>query len=240
MNPSATTRELYDRYVIPTYGRFDLRLARGKGCEVWDESGKRYLDFGAGIAVTSIGHCPPARRHQDAAADWYAGSHVQSYFTRPQGELAERLVRLTCAPGEPRGKVFFCNSGAEANEALYKLARKFGNEVAPPPQKHTVGEWIPACAPRYEVITMLGSFHGRTLAGITATGQDKVKKGFDPLVPGFRHVAFNDEAALASAATEPRTAAILLEPIQGEIGVNPRRPRFCASRGSFAMTGTCC
>src|SRR4029453_11459584 len=205
MNPSATTRELYDRYVIPTYGRFDLRLARGKGCEVWDESGKRYLDFGAGIAVTSIGHCHPrvVTRMQQQIGTLVHTSNL--YFTRPQGQLAERLVRLACAPGKPRGKAFFCNSGAEANEALYKLARKFGNEVAPPPPKHTVGEFISACTPRFEVITMLGSFHGRTLAGITATGQDKVKKGFDPLVPGFRHVPFNDDAALLEAVNEPRT-----------------------------------
>jgi acetylornithine/succinyldiaminopimelate/putrescine aminotransferase len=226
MNPSPSTRELYERFVIPTYGRFDLRLARGKGCEVWDESGKRYLDFGAGIAVTSIGHCHPrvVATMQQQIATLVHTSNL--YFTRPQGELAERLVRLACAPVEPRGKVFFCNSGAEANEALYKLARKFGNEMAAPPPKHTIGEWVSPCTPRFEIITMLGSFHGRTLAGITATGQDKVKKGFDPLMPGFRHIPFNDEAALALAVTEPRTVAILLEPIQGEIGVHPATASF--------------
>jgi acetylornithine/succinyldiaminopimelate/putrescine aminotransferase len=193
---------------------------------VWDETGKRYLDFGAGIAVTSIGHCHPrvVAKMQQQIGQLVHTSNL--YFTRPQGELAERLVRLACQPGEPRGKVFFCNSGAEANEALYKLARKFGNEEAPPPPKHTIGEWVPACTPRFEVVTMLGSFHGRTLAGITATGQDKVKKGFDPLVPGFRHIPFNDEAALLAALSEPRTAAVLLEPIQGEIGVNPATPEF--------------
>src|SRR6186713_1948459 len=142
MNPSPSTRELYERYVIPTYGRFDLRLARGKGCEVWEESGKRYLDFGAGIAVTSIGHCHPrvVATMQQQIATLVHTSNL--YFTRPQGELAERLVRLACTPAEPRGKVFFCNSGAEANEALYKLARKFGNDGAPPAPKHSVGEMI--------------------------------------------------------------------------------------------------
>src|ERR1044071_5414192 len=192
MQPTAPTRELYERYVIPTYARFDLRFARGVGCEVWAEDGKRYLDFGAGIAVTSIGHCHPrvvaAMQRQIAML-----VHTSNlYYTRPQGELAERLVRLTCAPDPPRGKVFFCNSGAEANEALYKLARKFGNESLPPPGVHTVGEVVAPESNRFEIITFTQSFHGRTLAGIAATGQEKVKKGFEPMVEGFRHVPFND------------------------------------------------
>jgi acetylornithine/N-succinyldiaminopimelate aminotransferase len=205
---SLSTRELYDRYVIPTYGRFELNLARGSGTEVWDENGKRYLDFGAGIAVTSVGHCHPRviRVMQEQIATLVHTSNL--YFTRPQGELAERLVRLMGGTG----KVFFCNSGAEANEALYKLARKFGNE--------SVG------GPRTGIITMLGSFHGRTLGGISATGQDKVKKGFEPLVEGFRHVPFNDAEALRAAASQPGTVAILLEPIQGEIGVQPAQADF--------------
>ena len=163
-----TTRELYDRYVIPTYGRFDLRFARGLGSEVWDEDGKRYLDFGAGIAVTSIGHCHP-RVLAAMRAQLGTLVHMSNlYYTRPQAVLAERLVRLTGAPG----KIFFCNSGAEANEALYKLARKFGNEGTPPAPKHSVGEMIAADANRHGIITMEGSFHGRTLAGIAATGQE--------------------------------------------------------------------
>jgi acetylornithine/succinyldiaminopimelate/putrescine aminotransferase len=221
-----STRELYDRYVIPTYARFDLRLARGKGTEIWDEDGKRYLDFGAGIAVTSIGHAHP---RVIAAMQRQIGTLVHTsnlYYTRPQAELAERLVRLTCAPAPPRGKVFFCNSGAEANEALYKLARKFGNDGAPPPPKHSVGELIETCHNRYEVITMAGSFHGRTLAGIAATGQEKVKKGFEPPVQGFVHVPFNDGPALLGAMQEPARVAVLLEPIQGEIGVNPATSEF--------------
>ena len=203
-----STRELYDRYVIPTYGRFDLRLARGSGCEVWDEEGKRYLDFGAGIAVTSIGHAHPrvVRVMERQTATLVHTSNL--YYTRPQAELAARLVRLVGRPG----KIFFCNSGAEANEALYKLARKFGNEGA--------------SSPRIGIVTMLGSFHGRTLAGISATGQDKVKKGFEPMVQGFRHVPFNDGKALAAAVAEPGTVAVLLEPVQGESGIHPASADF--------------
>jgi len=207
-----STRELYDRFVIPTYGRFDLRLARGRGCEVWDEAGKRYLDFGAGIAVTSIGHAHPrvVRALQEQVATLVHTSNL--YYTRPQAVLAERLVRLVGA----EGKVFFCNSGAEANEALYKLARKFGNE----------GVSAKAPAPRIGIVTMLGSFHGRTLAGISATGQEKVKKGFEPMVEGFRHVPFNDAEALRAAVAVPGTVAVLVEPVQGESGIHPAGAGF--------------
>ncbi len=217
-----TTRELYDRYVIPTYGRFDVKLARGQGSVVWDEAGKRYLDFGAGIAVTSIGHCHPRVL---AAMRAQLGTLVHTsnlYYTRPQAELAERLVRLTGAPG----KVFFCNSGAEANEALYKLARKFGNEGVSPAPKHSVGEMIAGDACRHGIIAMEGSFHGRTLAGIAATGQEKVKKGFEPAVPGFQHVPFNDGPALLAAVQAPGVVAVLMEPIQGEGGVHPASAAF--------------
>ena len=209
------TRELYERYVIPTYGRFELKLARGLGCEVWDEDGRRYLDFGAGIAVTSVGHCHPrvVAKMQEQIASLVHVSNL--YFTRPQGELAERLVRLVGAPG----KVFFCNSGAEANEALYKLARKFGNEMAG--------------GPRIAIVTMRGSFHGRTLGGISATGQDKVKKGFEPMVEGFAvaptedgYVPYNDCAALEKAAAQPGVVAIMFEPVQGESGIHPATAGF--------------
>jgi acetylornithine/N-succinyldiaminopimelate aminotransferase len=219
--PPATT-DLYARYVIPTYARFDLRLARGQGTQVWDEDGKRYLDFGAGIAVTSIGHCHPrvVAAMQQQIATLVHTSNL--YYTRPQGELAERLVRLAGRPG----KVFFCNSGAEANEALFKLARKFGNEGAPPAPKHTVGELVEMEKSRHTIVTMLGSFHGRTLAGIAATGQEKVKKGFEPMVEGFMHVPFNDGPALLAAVQEPGAAAVLIEPVQGESGVLPATPEF--------------
>lgn len=216
---SMTTRELFDHYVIPTYGRFDLQLARGQGSEVWDESGKRYLDFGAGIAVTSIGHAHPRviRVMQEQIAKLVHVSNL--YYTRPQGELAARLVRLVGRGG----KAFFCNSGAEANEALYKLARKFGNEGAHPGGART------------EIVTMLGSFHGRTLAGIAATGQEKVKKGFEPAVSGFRHVPFNDLAALRAAVDVPGTVAVLLEPIQGEIGVQPATEEFLRTARTLTL-----
>ena len=223
MHDSQTsTRELYDRHVIPTYGRFDLRLARGSGCEVWDEDGKRYLDFGAGIAVTSIGHAHPrvVRALQEQVGTLVHTSNL--YYTRPQALLAERLTRLVGAGG----KVFFCNSGAEANEALYKLARKFGNDGALPAPKHSVGEIVQSDIPRIGIVTMLGSFHGRTLAGISATGQEKVKKGFEPMVEGFRHVPFNDIAALQSAVDVSGTIAVLIEPVQGEIGVQPASAEF--------------
>jgi acetylornithine/N-succinyldiaminopimelate aminotransferase len=223
MNMSTlSTRDLYERYVIPTYARFALRITRGNGTHVWDEEGKRYLDFGAGIAVTSIGHCHPrvVAVLQRQIATLVHASNL--YYSRPQAELAERLVRLVGRSG----KVFFCNSGAEANEALYKLARKFGNEGEPPAAKHTVGEEVEPCANRYEIITMLESFHGRTLAGIAATGQEKVKKGFEPLMEGFVHVPFNDGPALLAAVQSPATVAVLLEPIQGEIGVLPATAEF--------------
>jgi len=199
-----STADLYRDYVMPTYGRFDLALVRGDGARVWDEEGKKYLDFGAGIAVCSLGHCHPAVA-QALAVQASTLVHTSNlYLNRPQGELARKIVEIV---GED-GKVFFCNSGAEANEGLYKLARKFGAPTG-----------------RYGIITFTNSFHGRTLAGISATGQEKVKVDFAPLVEGFIHVPFNDIRAVESAIT-PNTAAILLEPIQGEGGINPATPEF--------------
>jgi acetylornithine/N-succinyldiaminopimelate aminotransferase len=191
-----SVRGLFDRYVVPSYGRFDLVLERGEGSYVWDAQGRRYLDFGAGIAVCALGHgnAEVATALHDQARTL---THISNlYYNELQGRLAERLVDLI-GPG----CCFFCNSGAEANEGLFKLARKFGN---------TDG--------RYEIITTVGSFHGRTLAGISATGQDKVKKGFEPLVAGFQHVPFNDLGAMERGITD-KTAAILIEPIQGESGI---------------------
>jgi acetylornithine/N-succinyldiaminopimelate aminotransferase len=199
-----STADLYRDYVMPTYGRFDLALARGEGARVWDEAGKNYLDFGAGIAVCSLGHSHPklAKALADQAATLIHTSNL--YLTRPQGELAKLIVDLVGLGG----KVFFCNSGAEANEGLYKLARKFGSVTG-----------------RHEIITFTNSFHGRTLGGISATGQEKVKTGFAPLVEGFLHVPFNDLAAVETAIT-PKTVAILVEPVQGEGGINPATPEF--------------
>ncbi|HWL54054.1 MAG TPA: aspartate aminotransferase family protein [Chthoniobacteraceae bacterium] len=217
----SSTEALFQEYVIPTYGRFPLVLERGDGCRVWDDQGDSYLDFGAGIAVSSVGHAHPRviRALQEQASRLIHTSNL--YYTRPQGELARSLVSKVGIPG----KVFFGNSGAEANDGLYKLARKYGNEGRPPEPRHSTGEPIEYAPQRYEIITFQGSFHGRTLGGIAATGQEKVRKGFDPIMPGFRHVPFNDAPAVLAAIT-PQTAAILLEPIQGEIGVLAATPAF--------------
>jgi len=206
-----TTLARFQQHVLPTYGRFPIALERGEGVRVWDEEGKSYLDFCTGIAVCALGHCHPrlvgAIREQ-------AGRllHVSNlYHIPPQAELAEeintRAIRLP-------GKVFFSNSGAEANDGLIKSARRFGHRR---PQ--------PDGSPRYEVITFQQSFHGRTLGSMSATGQTKIQEGFDPLLPGFRYLPFNDSAALA-AGIRPETAAVLLEPIQGEGGVNCATPEF--------------
>ncbi|MBE2203815.1 MAG: aspartate aminotransferase family protein [Chthoniobacterales bacterium] len=199
----STLAEKYQEFVIPTYGRFDLDIARGSGCRVWDFSGREYLDFGAGIAVCSLGHAHP---EVTAAVSAQAGTLVHTsnlYRTAPQAGLAERLVKIA-GPG----KVFFCNSGAEANEGLIKLARRFGSSTG-----------------RHEILTFEGSFHGRTMAGISATGQQKVKTGFGPLLEGFRHLPFGDLAAVESAVG-PATVAILLEPVQGEGGIHIARREF--------------
>ncbi|MGA3169785.1 MAG: acetylornithine/succinylornithine family transaminase [Chthoniobacteraceae bacterium] len=224
MNPSpesTPTTELFDRYVVPNYGRFPLVLERGEGSWVWDESGRKYLDFGAGIAVCSIGHCHP-RVVEAMSRQLGRLVHTSNlYYSRPQGLLARKLVELV----NLAGKVFFCNSGAEANEALYKLARKFGHDIAPVPGEHNVGEVTEPRRDRYKIITFTGSFHGRTLAGISATGQEKVKKGFEPMVEGFEHAAFNDAPALL-AAMDGTVAAVLLEPVQGESGIHPASAHF--------------
>jgi len=194
---------LFDRYVVPSYARYPLVFARGKGVRVWDADGKEYLDFGGGIAVNLLGHSAMAEILAKQANVLVHASNL--YYTEPQGRLAKRLVELVGV----EGKCFFCNSGAEANETLFKLARKYGNESGS----------------RYEILTFQNSFHGRTLAGISATGQEKVKHGFEPPVDGFRQVPFNDLDAVAKAVG-PKTAAILLEPIQGESGIRPATAAF--------------
>jgi len=191
-----SVRDRFEKFVVPSYARFDLVLERGEGSYVWDIDGSRYLDLAGGIAVCSLGQAHPeitkALTEQSRKL-----IHVSNlYYNDLQGQLAKRIVDLI-APG----RVFFCNSGAEANEGLFKLVRKFGHDDG-----------------RFEMITTLDSFHGRTLAGIAATGQEKVKKGFEPPVAGFKHVPFNDLEAMRCAIT-PQTAAILIEPIQGESGI---------------------
>jgi acetylornithine aminotransferase len=203
----AATPEGFDAYVMKTYGRFDLTLERGQGCVVSDTGGRSYLDFVAGIATCALGHAHPAL--VEAVTQQIQKLHHVSnlYYIPEQGQLAAWLVQNSCAD-----RVFFCNSGAEANEAAIKLARKYARTVL------DIEE--PA------IITAQSSFHGRTLATITATGQPKYQKNFNPLVPGFTYVRYNDidaiKQAIADLDAEKRTcAAILLEPLQGEGGVRP-------------------
>ncbi len=195
-------KSLYDQYVVPSYSR-SLVMTHGKGTEIWDDTGKRYLDFGGGIAVNCLGHAPAvvAEILHKQASELIHTSNL--YYHAKQGALAQKLVELT-GPG----KIFFCNSGAEANECLFKLARRFRQSEG-----------------RFEILTALNSFHGRTLAGIAATGQEKIKAGFGPLMPGFVHLPYNDLEAFEKAVT-PQTAAILIEGIQGESGVYAASPEF--------------
>jgi acetylornithine/N-succinyldiaminopimelate aminotransferase len=202
-NDYESVRELFTKNVVPSYGRFDLVLSHGAGSYVFDVTGKRYLDLGGGIAVNCLGNAHPAIT-EALVEQSKKLIHVSNlYFTEPQGKLAAELVKRIGA-----GKVFFCNSGAEANEGLFKLARKFGHDEG-----------------RFEILTATNSFHGRTLAGIAATGQDKVKKGFEPMTPGFRHVPYNDLVAMR-AAISPSTVAIMIEGVQGEGGLNLALPEY--------------
>jgi predicted acetylornithine/succinylornithine family transaminase len=208
----------FSQYVLPTYGRFPLVPVKGQGSYLWDDSGKRYLDFCTGIAVCSIGHCHPALT---AAIQQQAATlmHCSNLYQIPQqAELARVIVENHV---KLPGKVFFSNSGAEANDGLIKTARRFGHA-----RPQTNGE------ARYEVITFTQSFHGRTLGSMAATAQKKIHEGFDPLLPGFRYCPFNDLAAL-EASISPITAAILLEPVQGEGGVHIASAEFM--RGAAAL-----
>jgi acetylornithine aminotransferase/acetylornithine/N-succinyldiaminopimelate aminotransferase len=205
-----STAELYDAHVLKNYARPALTLVRGCGTEVWDDAGNRYLDFTSGIAVSALGHCHP---HWVAAMQRQAGEliHVSNLFRNPQqGELARRLVQRA-GPG----RVFFCNSGAEANEALIKLARLHGMQKS--------GE-EGRC---YKIICAKNAFHGRTYGGMSATPQEKIQKGFRPLVPGFAFGEINHLQSFADLIDD-QTAAIFLETIQGESGVNPCTPEFLA------------
>ncbi|MCX5905159.1 MAG: aspartate aminotransferase family protein [Proteobacteria bacterium] len=194
------TVAITDQNIFQTYSRYPVVLVKGKGSKLWDAQGNEYLDFLSGIAVCNLGHCHPAVVRA-AQAQLGRLIHVSNFFyTEPQAALSELLTRHSFAD-----RVFFCNSGAEANESALKLARKYSQD-----RGHKK---------RFEVITMHDSFHGRTFATLSATAQKKFHKGFEPLLPGFRYVPFNDIAALKRAVT-PHTCAILLEPIQGEGGVN--------------------
>lgn len=219
MSPVENLAALYDHFIVPAYARFDLDIVCGRGARLRDAAGREYLDFGSGIAVCALGHCHPAVTEAlvRQAATLLHCSNL--YRSRPQAVLAQRLVEIT-GPG----KVFFCNSGAEANEGLFKLARRAG-----------------AATGRWEMVTFYQSFHGRTLAAVAATGQQKVKEGFEPLPAGFRHAVFNDLGSVEGALTE-HTAAILVEPIQGEGGIHVATSEFlrglrrlCDERGMLLL-----
>jgi acetylornithine aminotransferase len=192
-------QQIVSQYVMNTYDRLPLAITRGRGCQVYDAEGREYLDCVAGIAVNTLGY-----GHPDlvAAIERQVRHLIHTsnlYYTEPQGQLARRLVEHSFAD-----KVFFCNSGAEANEAAIKLARLYAHQCFGPS--------------RSEIITMVNSFHGRTLATLTATGQTKIQEGFEPLLPGFTHVPLNNFEALEEVVSD-RTAAVMLELIQGEGGV---------------------
>src|SRR3989440_9597770 len=219
------TRELLEwaaKYHTPNYARAPICLVRGDGVRVWDSDGKEYLDFGAGLVVAALGHCHPrvTGAIREAAATLLHVSNL--YYTAPQIHLAKLLCDHSFAE-----RVFFCNSGAEANEAALKLARKYAKERY--------------ASDRYEVIATHNSFHGRTFATVTATGQEKYRQGFEPLVPGFKHVPYNDLRAM-ERALDNRTAALIVEPIQGEGGVHvpdddylPGLRKLCDESGALLI-----
>ena len=210
------------RYLANTYARFPVVLVRGRGDRLWDSDGKEYLDFAAGMAVDVLGHCHP-KMVEAIKAQAEALLHVSNlYHIEPQIRLAQALCEHSFAD-----KVFFCNSGAEANEAAIKLARRYAKV-----------RWGPD---RYEIVCMRDSFHGRTMATLTATGQEKHQRGFEPLLPGFKHIPFNDLRA-AEQAIDSRTCAVLVEPIQGEGGVRvpdddylPALRQLCSDRDVLLM-----
>lgn len=209
-NPPTTTELVTKgvRYYLPNYQPREIILDHGKGSRLWDRDGKEYIDLGAGIAVNALGHGDPdllAALHSQAEKLWHT---TNIYYTEPTILLAEELAEATFAD-----QVFFCNSGAEANEAAIKLARKWASRNAQPDHR--------------EIITFSGSFHGRTLATVTATAQPKYHAGFEPLPAGFRYCPFNDFEAV-SALFSDRVCAVLVEPIQGEGGVTPAAPGFLA------------
>jgi len=199
-------KKMATKYIINTYGERQLALVRGKGCYVWDADGGKYLDFLGGLAVNGLGHCHPkvVEAIQEQADKLLHVSNL--YYIEPQAKLAKLLI-----DNSTMEKCFFCNSGAEANEAAIKLARKYTKEKIDPN--------------RSTIITMDNSFHGRTLATITATAQPKYHKGFEPMMPGFKYVPFDDLDAVKNAIDD-KTCAVLVEPIQSEGGVNVPSPGY--------------
>jgi acetylornithine/N-succinyldiaminopimelate aminotransferase len=223
MLDTKTLLEWSGKYHTPNYGaRAPICLVRGEGMRVWDTDGREYLDFGAGIAVTSLGHCHPrvTGAIQEASATLLHVSNL--YHTVPQIHLAKLLCEHSFAD-----RVFFANSGAEANEAAIKLARKYAKERF--------------ASDRWEIVATHNSFHGRTMGALAATGQPKYQHGFEPLVPGFKHVAYNDLRAM-ERAVDNRTCAVLVEPIQGEGGVHvpddgylPGLRKLCDESGALLI-----
>ncbi len=203
------TIEKTDKYVFNTYSRIQKVFVKGREATLWDEDGKSYTDFLAGIAVCSLGHCHPAVTEAvcNQAKELIHVSNL--YYTAPQAELARLLVEKSFAD-----RVFFANSGAEANEAAIKLARRYFNEKGQ--------------NDRFKIITMEQSFHGRTMATLSATGQEKIRKGFDPIVDGFIYVPFNDIDSLKKNI-DNSICAVMLEPVQGEGGVIPADPDYLKS-----------
>ena len=223
MTDTKTLLEWSGKYHTPNYGaRAPICLVRGDGMRVWDTDGREYLDFGAGIAVTSLGHCHPrvTGAIREAAATLLHVSNL--YHTAPQIHLAKLLCEHSFAD-----RVFFGNSGAEANEAAIKLARKYAKERF--------------ASDRWEIVATRNSFHGRTMGALAATGQEKYQHGFEPLVPGFKHVPYDDLRAM-ERAIDNRTCAVIVEPIQGEGGVHvpgdgylPGLRKLCDESGALLI-----
>jgi len=207
------TRSTFNEVMVPNYQPADMVMVRGEGSRVWDQAGRDYIDFAGGIAVTLLGHCHPKLVHaltEQAGKLW----HLSNVMTNePALQLATKLVNATFAD-----RVFFCNSGAEANEAAFKLARRYGNGISPT---------------KNQIISFYNAFHGRTLFTVSVGGQAKYTQGFEPIPAGITHLPFNDVAALEAAVSE-NTCAIVLEPIQGEGGIMPATPAFIAAARRLA------
>ncbi|HEY4581948.1 MAG TPA: acetylornithine/succinyldiaminopimelate transaminase [Lysobacter sp.] len=212
MTPSADLFALAERYYVPTYRPRRIVLDHGRGARVWDRDGREYVDFGAGIAVNALGHANPALIEALTAQAGRLWHTSNVFVSEPPLRLAQALVE---ASGFAT-RVFLCNSGTEANEAAIKLARKWAAAQGREPSRRSV-------------LTFEGSFHGRTLASVTATAQPKYHEGFEPLPPGFRYARFNDVAAAESAMAAGDVCAVLVEPVQGEGGVTPATPEFLAA-----------
>ncbi len=223
-SPLPVTRAMFDQLIVPCYAPAQFIPVRGEGSRVWDQQGRMYIDFASGVAVTSLGHCHPAMVRaltEQAKTIW----HVSNWMTNePALRLAKKLVDATFAE-----RVFFCNSGAEANEAALKLARRYAHDHFGPE--------------KFRVVSTLNAFHGRTLFTVTAGGQAKYSTGFGPAPTGFTHIRYNDIAGLEAAFAEEGgddICAVILEPMQGEGGMIPGTPEFLPRRGGYATSTTRC